>query len=299
MTLGEHPGQGRSAVPDLAGSLPQVRVRHRQVPRHRPPGRGQPLQPGRRGDHGGFRQRRPARPRRHQLRPHRAAWLSTATRGTAPSRTAPRRPADRPTRRPVLRPDRLQQRRPHGHLHPSRGLAPRPIRPSLLRNNGDGTFTDVTKEAGLLDPVNSNSASLGRLRQRRLARPVRRLRAAAQPPVSQPGRRHVRGSRRAGRRAEPGRDTPLLQGDRPGSTSTTTTIPTCSSTTWTGTPSCITTIATAPSPTSLGDGHRRPRTASPAGPGTTTTTAGSTSSPPATTARSPTWSRACWASRTP
>ncbi len=33
------------------------------------------------------------------------------------------------------------------------------IRPSLLRNNGDGTFTDVTREAGLLDPVNSNSAS--------------------------------------------------------------------------------------------------------------------------------------------
>jgi ASPIC and UnbV/FG-GAP-like repeat len=34
-----------------------------------------------------------------------------------------------------------------------------PIRPSLLRNNGKGCFTDVTKEAGLLDPVNSNSAA--------------------------------------------------------------------------------------------------------------------------------------------
>ena len=34
-----------------------------------------------------------------------------------------------------------------------------PIRPSLLRNNGDGTFTDVTQEAGLLDPVNSNAAA--------------------------------------------------------------------------------------------------------------------------------------------
>lgn len=30
-----------------------------------------------------------------------------------------------------------------------------PIRPSLLRNNGDGTFTDVTVEAGLAEPVNS------------------------------------------------------------------------------------------------------------------------------------------------
>jgi hypothetical protein len=35
---------------------------------------------------------------------------------------------------------------------------PHPMRPSLLRNNGDGTFTDVTKEAGLIAPVNSNSA---------------------------------------------------------------------------------------------------------------------------------------------
>ncbi|OWK37772.1 CRTAC1 family protein [Fimbriiglobus ruber] len=33
------------------------------------------------------------------------------------------------------------------------------VRPSLLRNNGNGTFTDVTAEAGLLDPVNSISAS--------------------------------------------------------------------------------------------------------------------------------------------
>jgi hypothetical protein len=31
-----------------------------------------------------------------------------------------------------------------------------PMRPSLLRNNGDGTFTDVTEAAGLLHPVNSN-----------------------------------------------------------------------------------------------------------------------------------------------
>jgi hypothetical protein len=36
---------------------------------------------------------------------------------------------------------------------------PWPVRPSLLRNNGDGTFTDVTEEAGLLDPVNSACAT--------------------------------------------------------------------------------------------------------------------------------------------
>jgi hypothetical protein len=32
-------------------------------------------------------------------------------------------------------------------------------RPSLLRNNGNGTFTDVTAEAGLLTPTNSTSAT--------------------------------------------------------------------------------------------------------------------------------------------
>jgi hypothetical protein len=36
---------------------------------------------------------------------------------------------------------------------------PFPMRPSLLRNNGDGTFTDVTKEAGMMEPVNSICAS--------------------------------------------------------------------------------------------------------------------------------------------
>ena len=35
---------------------------------------------------------------------------------------------------------------------------PRAMRPTLLRNNSDGTFTDVTDEAGLLEPVNSIAA---------------------------------------------------------------------------------------------------------------------------------------------
>ena len=34
-----------------------------------------------------------------------------------------------------------------------------PMRPSLLKNDGKGGFTDATEEAGLLDPVNSISAS--------------------------------------------------------------------------------------------------------------------------------------------
>jgi hypothetical protein len=36
---------------------------------------------------------------------------------------------------------------------------PYPMRPTLLRNNGDGTFTDVTRAAGLMDPVNSICAT--------------------------------------------------------------------------------------------------------------------------------------------
>ncbi len=49
-----------------------------------------------------------------------------------------------------------------GHLDiflPRGAWLPWPVRPSLLRNNGDGTFTDVTKEAGLQDAVNSISAT--------------------------------------------------------------------------------------------------------------------------------------------
>ena len=76
-----------------------------------------------------------------------------------------------------------------------------PMRNSLLRNNGDGTFTDVTQAAGLssgepLDPLRR----VGRLRQRRLARRVRRPRADAEPAVPQPRRRHVRGRHRPRRR---------------------------------------------------------------------------------------------------
>jgi hypothetical protein len=36
---------------------------------------------------------------------------------------------------------------------------PHPVRPSLLRNDGAKGFTDVTKEAGLLAPLNSNGAA--------------------------------------------------------------------------------------------------------------------------------------------
>jgi hypothetical protein len=49
-----------------------------------------------------------------------------------------------------------------GHMDifiPRAAWHPYPVPPSLLRNNGDGTFTDVAKEAGLADPINSISAA--------------------------------------------------------------------------------------------------------------------------------------------
>ena len=58
---------------------------------------------------------------------------------------------------------------------------------SLLRNNGDGTFTDVTRAAGLRRARRFHRVVLGRLRQRRPARRPHSDGASGQPPLSQPG----------------------------------------------------------------------------------------------------------------
>ena len=71
-----------------------------------------------------------------------------------------------------------------------------PKRKSLLRNNCDGTFTDVTGESGLGQTVQPHAdRGLGRHRQRRPARSVRRQRDRSERAVSPKGRRHVRGHR--------------------------------------------------------------------------------------------------------
>ena len=76
-----------------------------------------------------------------------------------------------------------------------------PMRKSLLRNNCNGTFTDVTRESGLRNSVDQHAdGRVGRHRQRRLPRSVRRQRERAEPAVSQQGRRHVRGHLARGRR---------------------------------------------------------------------------------------------------
>ena len=95
-----------------------------------------------------------------------------------------------------------------------------PRRMSLLRNRGDGTFEDVTLSAGLGDADRHAGGRLGRLRQRRPRRPLRRRRvrrpaprpAQPGPALPQPGRRHLRGRRRGGRRDQ----RPVRQGGRLG-----------------------------------------------------------------------------------
>ncbi len=191
----------------------------------------------------------------------------------------------------VLRPDRLQQRRPHGHLHLARGLVPHPDPASLLRNNGDGTFTDVTREAGLLDPVNSTSRAWAdydndgwldlfvgceqqpnRLYHNRGDGTFEEV--AAKAGVQGDARALLQG-RRLDRLRQRRLSRPVPQQSRRRR------------------PAVSQQSRRHLHRRHRGDGHRRALvTASRAGPGTTTTTAGSTSSPPATTARSRTWSRA-------
>ena len=88
----------------------------------------------------------------------------------------------------------------------------------LYRNRGDGTFADVSEPSGIARPARPvvdgvrrqqlaadrlvrDGRGGGRLRQRRLARHLRRVRQRAEPALSQQPRRHVSRDRRAGRRA--------------------------------------------------------------------------------------------------
>ena len=94
-------------------------------------------------------------------------------------------------------------------LRPAARTTRAPTR-SLYRNDGDGRFTDVSAAAGLQvanpatgEPVGKAlGVAFRRRRRRRLDRPRRGQRHGAELPLPQPGRRHVRGDRRA-RRASP------------------------------------------------------------------------------------------------
>ena len=90
-----------------------------------------------------------------------------------------------------------------GHLDifiPRGAWVPHAVRPTLLAEQRRRQLCRRHGESGLARPAQFQRGRLGRLRQRRLGRPVRRLRAPAQPAVSQSRQRHVRGSRRQGGR---------------------------------------------------------------------------------------------------
>ncbi len=160
-----------------------------------------------------------------------------------------------------------------------------PMRPTLLHNRRRPVRgRDAAGRAAR--PGQLQRRGLGRLRQRRPDRPLRRLREAGQPPLPQQRGRHLRGGRREGRRQ--GRPGAVRQGmllarlrqrrlPRPVRQQLHRRRP------------ALPQRARRP----LRRGHQpawgstAPR-ASPAGRSTTTTTAGSTSSPSITTARSTT-----------
>ncbi len=76
-----------------------------------------------------------------------------------------------------------------------------PMRNSLLRNNGDGTFTDVTKEAGLLDATHAtHSVAWADFDNDGWVDVYIGHENLTEPDVQEPGRRHVRRRDGQGRR---------------------------------------------------------------------------------------------------
>ena len=188
------------------------------------------------------------------------------------------------------------------------------IRPSLLRNEGDGTFTDVTAGQWRRHAHRLAVGRLGRLRQRRRPRPLRRrrvsaasarLRAAPAPHCPSPIRAIAAGST-ATTATAPSPTSPSRRAFstsagprvRPGATTTTTAGSTSTSRTRARRTGSTTTTATAPSPTSPRSWASPSRSiAFRAGSSTTTTTAGKTSSSTASRRPSPTPSAAISANR--
>ncbi len=80
-----------------------------------------------------------------------------------------------------------------------------PQRKSLLRNNCEGTFTDVTAASGLAIPATSTqTAAWADVDNDGFARPLRRQREPAGAAVQEQGQRHLRGHRPRGRRGPGG-----------------------------------------------------------------------------------------------
>ncbi len=236
-------------------------------------------------------------PSRRSTRPSRWPIYRNKGDGTFEDRSRGGR-SDRPARRTGLLSDRLQQRRPPGHLHragalaspadPAHPAAQRRRRAVHRRHQGGGHArrrSIPTRPPGPITTTTAGSTCSS---------------AASDSPTASITTGATARSRRSPRKAG-------VQGEQPSSF--------CKGCTWIdydndGYPDLFLNNLAG-----LGElyhnnrdgtftdvtsemGIDGPITASRAGRGTTTTTAGSTSSPPATTARSTTWSRACSGSRT-
>ena len=162
---------------------------------------------GRRRHRRRLRRRRPLRRRDVEQRPLRRPCTSSAA--TATARSSERASDARPGRsagRPEHHAGRLQQRRLPGHPRRCAARGWSPQRKSLLRNNCDGTFTDVTAASGLARPATSTQTAVWTdVNNDGFARPVRRQRESRGAIVPEQGATaRSRTSRRAAGVDRPG-----------------------------------------------------------------------------------------------
>ncbi len=156
---------------------------------------------------GDLRQRRPSRPVRHQLRPQHPVPQQRRRHVHRRHRSRPEWPAEVGRRAPASSTTTATagsisssaatcsgiSRTTHTAASTSRERAataiPTSFKPTshlLYHNNGDGTFTDVSKESGIArSPGNGLGVDLQRLRRRRLARPPGGQRQPTPAAVSQ------------------------------------------------------------------------------------------------------------------
>ena len=132
-----------------------------------------------------------------------------------------------------------------------------PIRNSLLRNNGDGTFTDVTKQAGLESgDFATHSAAWGDFDNDGWLDVFVAHETAARTAVPQPWRRHVRGRHREIRASRCSARSPRAWSS---ATTTTTGTPISTCRTSSARTCCTATTGTARSPRSASSSESRSR----------------------------------------
>ena len=204
MMIGGYPDQVLARLPDSAGVI-LVCGRPRAVQGCRTACRTRCRRNGRRPHRGRFRRQRPLRRHHIQLRQLRPRCTTSATTATARSPNA-RRTAGLDGQLGGLNMMQTDYNNDGcKDILLLRGGWEVPQRKSLLRNNCDGTFTDVTAVSGLAQAGDElANGGMGRYQQRRPARPIRRQRRRSVTVVPEQGRDGVRGHLASGRRRSSG-----------------------------------------------------------------------------------------------